>query len=175
MKSIETTNEANRLRETDHFLKLQEDEDRLDAIKETIENALTNGCTKEQCVSQISRKYNVPTEVSFNIVEATFATLMNISPTWTMEVFVACRMAYGKTLKQIDELYEQAEDLHEQAQLLSLRLKALAQLRDLAPRQVELNDISKQEDDTKKILFDIHGITDPSTIIMEGEVIDEDD
>jgi hypothetical protein len=64
-------------------------------------------------------------------------------------------------------MYEAAEDSRDQAQALVLKLKALGQLRDLAPKQVQLQTIQMQEEEVKRTLFDIHGIE-----INEETVVD---
>jgi len=92
--------------------------------------------------------------------------LVNISPDFAIEVVGQVRLGLATTMLSIEELYESAENKHEQAQALALKLKALAQLRDLVPRQIQM-DHKVQEDDARRILFEVHGLNDKKIIESE--------
>ena len=125
----------------------------------------SQGFTQVQIIEELVRSDVLTRAKAVELVEASKFALVNISPDFAIEVVGQVRLGLATTMLSIEELYESAENKHEQAQALALKLKALAQLRDLVPRQIQM-DHKVQEDDARRILFEVHGLDKK---IIDGE------
>ena len=141
-----------------------------DAYQDAIElifKRFSQGFTKNQIIQEITQTTDIGPTKTTELVETAKVALVTMSPEFAMEVVSQVRLGLAHTMKTIEDLYEAAETKKEQQEALSLKLKALSQLRDLAPRQVQMDHFVQSEDETRRILFEVHGI-DPNTII-EGD------
>lgn len=138
-----------------------------DAYQDAIElifKRFSQGFTKNQIIQEITQTTDIGPTKTTELVETAKVALVTMSPEFAMEVVSQVRLGLAHTMKTIEDLYEAAETKKEQQEALSLKLKALSQLRDLAPRQVQMDHFVQSEDETRRILFEVHGI-DPNTVI----------
>ena len=138
-----------------------------DAYQDAIElifKRFSQGFTKNQIIQEITQTTDIGPTKTTELVETAKMALVTMSPEFAMEVVSQVRLGLAHTMKTIEDLYEAAETKREQQEALSLKLKALSQLRDLAPRQVQMDHFVQTEDETRRILFEVHGI-DPNTVI----------
>jgi hypothetical protein len=142
-----------------------------DAYQDAIElifKRFSQGFTKNQIIQEIIQTTDIGPSKTTELVETAKVALVTMSPEFAMEVVSQVRLGLANTMKTIEDLYEAAETKREQQEALSLKLKALSQLRDLAPRQVQMDHFVQTEDETRRILFEVHGI-DPNTVIDGDE------
>lgn len=132
-----------------------------------INKHLAQGYDKAQIASLTRKQFGLTNKEAGTYVDAVIEVAYCFNPNYAAEVIAQARLAINQTLRQIEMMYEAAEDSRDQAQALVLKLKALGQLRDLAPKQVQLQTIQMQEEEVKRTLFDIHGIE-----INEETVVD---
>jgi hypothetical protein len=123
-----------------------------------INKKLCLGFSKEQIVAQTRKEFKITNEKALSYVEATIAVAYNFDPDYTLQIIGQARLAINGTLQQIEEMLEATDDPRERSQLLIIKLKALSQLRDLAPKQIQIASIELQEEEIKRTLFDIHDI-----------------
>jgi len=138
-----------------------------DAYQDAIElifKRFSQGFTKNQIIQEITQTTDIGPTKTTELVETAKVALVTMSPEFAMEVVSQVRLGLAHTMKTIEDLYEAAETKREQQEALSLKLKALSQLRDLAPHQVQMDHFVQSEDETRRILFEVHGI-DPNTVI----------
>jgi len=138
-----------------------------DAYQDAIElifKRFSQGFTKNQIIQEITQTTSIGPSKATELVETAKQALVTITPEFSAEVVSQVRLGLAHTMKTIEDLYDNAETKREQQEALSLKLKALSQLRDLAPRQVQMDHFVQSEDETRRILFEVHGI-DPDTII----------
>lgn len=131
---------------------------------------MQEGATRDSIVRDIQQEFGLSHYKAHTLLEATMQTALAVDTDWATEVMVSVRMGLSNVLRSVGDMYDDAVargDMAAQRDALVLKLRALNQLRDLAPRQMQVAAHVKDETEARRLLFDIHGI-DPDTII-EGE------
>lgn len=134
-----------------------------------INKHLAQGYDKAQITSLARQEFGLTNKQAGTYVDAVIEVAYCFSPDYAAEVIAQARLAINQTLRQIEAMYEDADKPRDQAQALVLKLKALQQLRDLAPKQVQLQTIQMQEEEVKRTLFEIHGIEIDDGTVVEVE------
>jgi len=125
--------------------------------------ALALGHDRQACILMLRDAYGGTIARATSYVDSVIATVFHFDTDWTARVVAQTRLAINLTLQQVEDMYEEAEDGRERVEALKLKLKALGQLRDLAPRQVELQSVELQAAEVRRKLFEVHNI-DPDLI-----------
>ena len=125
--------------------------------------ALSLGHDRETCIRMLRDTHGGTIARSTAFVYSVISTVFHFDVDWTARVVAKTKLAINLTLQQVEDMYDEAEDGREKVEALKLKLKALGQLRDLAPRQVELQSVELQAAEVKRKLFEVHGI-DPELI-----------
>lgn len=133
---------------------------------ELIFKRFSQGFTKSQIIQEITQTTSIGPAKATELVETSKQALVAMSPEFALEVVSQVRLGLAHTMKTIEDLYENAETKGEQREALQLKLKALSQLRDLAPRQVQMDHYVQEESEAKRILFEVHGL---DVDIIEGD------
>jgi len=131
---------------------------------------MQEGATKATIVRDVQQEFGLSHYKAHALLEATMQTAMAVDPNWATEVMISVRMGLSNVLRSVGEMYDDAVargDIAGQRDALVLKLRALNQLRDLAPRQMEIAAHVRDETEARRLLFDIHGV-DPDTV-LEGE------
>ena len=131
---------------------------------------LSEGATRHQIEDELVFDWHMNRTNASRLVYTTMQTFAVFDPDWASEVMVAVRMGLSNTMRSINEMYEAAVlsgNTNDQRDALVLRLRCLNQLRDLAPRQMEVAAHIRDEQEARRLLFEVHGI-DPDTV-LEGE------
>jgi len=131
---------------------------------------LAEGATRKQIEDELVLDLHMNRTNASRLVYTTTQTFAVLDPDWAAEVMVSVRMGLANTMRSINEMYEAAVlsgNTNDQRDALVLRLRCLSQLRDLAPRQMEVAAHIRDEAEAKRLLFEVHGI-DPDTV-LEGE------
>lgn len=131
---------------------------------------LSEGATRHQIEEELVRDLNMLRKDASRMTYTTMQTFAVLDPDWATEVMVGVRMGLAQTMRSINEMYEAAlaaGNMNDQRDALVLRLRCLNQMRDLAPRQMEVAAHIRDEAEAKRLLFEVHGI-DPDSV-LEGE------
>jgi len=132
---------------------------------------MQEGATRDTIIRDIQQEFGLSHYKAHTLVETTQQTALAIDPSWAAEVMVSVRMGLSSVLRSVGEMYDEAVlkgDVAGQRDALVLKLRALNQLRDLAPRQMEIAAHVRDETEAKRLLFEVHGISDPE-VIIEGK------
>lgn len=139
-------------------------------VPEHVEKArelLCNGFSKDEVVSWFINNKNLSPYQAKTITSSVLDAVVSTSGDEAFELYRTIKMSLMGLLKTSSEMYNSAESDYDRADALKIKLKVLAQMRDLLPRQVQLENLNEETDNTRKLLFDIHGI-DPDKV-LEGE------
>ena len=131
-----------------------------------VSKALAVGHDRATCIEMVRSTHGGTIAKATAYVDSVIANVFHFDANWTAQVVAQTKLALNLTLQQIETMHDDAEDGRERVEALKLKLKALNQLRDLAPRQIEVQSLELQAEEVKRKLFDIHGI-DADTIDAE--------
>ena len=146
-----------------------------ETIVDSIQEMLAQGYDRHQITAGIKKKHDLTNKLASQYVHATIVVAHTFNPDYALEIMSQARLALNMTLRQAEQMYKQADDSRDQAQALMIKLKALNQLRDLVPKQIQLTHVDQSAEDTKRQLIEVYGIDveDPDTII-EANILCED-
>jgi hypothetical protein len=136
-----------------------------------ISKLLSQGYSKPQITGMLKKDCNITSKDASKYIDAVSVVAFELNPQFATEIVQQARLAINLTIRQAEMMFEVAQDSKEQASALLIKLKALAQLRDLAPKQIQMQSIQMEEAETRRILFDSHGIeiNEDTTIDVEFE------
>lgn len=127
---------------------------------------LGNGYSVEESISYLVNNHSLSSYQARTVVSSVWDTITSIDGDECLDVYKIVKIGLMDLLKKTNDFYIAAESKSDQADALRMKLKVLSQLRDLIPRQYQIHSVVEDIDDTKRLLFDIHGITED---VLEGD------
>jgi len=77
---------------------------------------------------------------------------------WTNEVLVAIKTGVGDTIRQLNQMIENAENDKEKREIIAMRLKAYEAIRRILPEKVDLT--IEEKDSVENVIFDVYNVSD---------------
>jgi len=77
---------------------------------------------------------------------------------WTNEVLVAIKTGVGDTIRQLNQMIENAENDKEKREIIAMRLKAYEAIRRILPEKVDLT--IEEKESVENVIFDVYNVSD---------------
>lgn len=135
---------------------------------EEIMTVLGNGYSKDEAVSWAVNNTDLSVYQAKCVVSAVWENLVSHSGDEAIDVYRTIKVGLMNVLKTASHMYETATTRSDESDALKIKLRALAQMRDLLPRQIQIENLNEETDNTRRLLFEVHGI-DPDTVLEEEE------
>jgi len=75
---------------------------------------------------------------------------------WTNEVLVAIKTGVGDTIRQLNQMIENAENDKEKREIIAMRLKAYEAIRRILPEKVDLT--IEEKDSVENVIFEVYDV-----------------
>ena len=77
---------------------------------------------------------------------------------WTQEVLVAIKTGVADTIKQLNQMIDNAENDKEKREIMAMKLKAYEAIRRILPEKIDLTIEEKESVET--VIFDVYNVKD---------------
>jgi len=77
---------------------------------------------------------------------------------WTNEVLVAIKTGVGDTIRQLNQMIENAENDKEKREIIAMRLKAYETIRRILPEKVDLT--IEEKESVENVIFEVYDINE---------------
>ncbi len=117
---------------------------------------LGNGANKLEIRHEVMTKFKLKGVRAGTMIDTCIDMAFRVDPEYVSQIVAQIKYNVSQTLLSVDEMLENAEGC-ERERLLKTRMRAMDTLTKLLPTRI---DITSNDVDVRKALFDLHGLED---------------